>query len=293
MALLNDIVQDTTATTGTGSYTLSGSAPTGRQSFATAVGVGNKVYYRALDTAGNWEIGIGTLSATTTLARTTIIASSNANAAVNWLAGNKTIINILPSSKAVYEDENNQIQLLAGSAAAPALTWVSNVVTGLYQAATNAIGFAINGSERARLTATGLGLGGTATTLLDVFGIGRARSLRNGLNALGTVSGGTLTIDASYDVTTVTLGANVTTTSFSNAPTSGDTQTIVLRVAQDATGSRTIAWPTSVYCEGGTRTTNLAPLSAANAITLYTLTSFDGGTIWYAQRLNTLAFANT
>ncbi len=293
MALLNDIVQDTTATTGTGSYTLSGVAPTGRQTFAAAVGVGNKVYYRALDTAGNWEIGIGTLSATTTLARTTILASSNANAAVNWLAGTKTIINILPSSKAVYEDENNQIQLLAGSAAAPALTWVSNVVTGLYQAATNAIGFAINGSERARLTATGLGLGGTATTLLDVFGIGRARSLRNGLNALGTVSGGTLTIDASYDVTTVILGANVGTTAFTNAPTSGDTQTIVLRVSQDATGSRTIAWPSSVYCEGGSRTTNLAPLSAANAITLYTLTSFDGGTIWYAQRLNTLAFANS
>jgi hypothetical protein len=34
-------------------------------------------------------------------------------------------------------------------------------------------------------------------------------------------------------------------------------------------------------------------LSAANAVTLYTLTSFDGGTIWYAQRLNTLAFANS
>jgi len=293
VALLNDIVQDTTATTGTGSYTLSGSAPTGRQSFAATVGVGNTVYYRALDVAGNWEIGLGTLTATTTLARTTILASSNANAAVNWLAGNKTIINILPAAKALYLDGNNQLPLAAGTAAAPTLTWVGNVVTGLYQAATNAIGFAINGVEKARLTATGLGLGGTATTLLDVFGIGRARSLRNGLNALGTVSSGTLTIDASYDVTTVTLGANVTTTAFTNAPTSGDTQTIVLRVAQDATGSRTIAWPTSVYCEGGTRTTNLAPLGTANADTLYTLTSFDGGTIWYAQRLNTLAFANS
>lgn len=82
-------VKETTATTGTGTYTLTG-AQTGFQTFA-AIGDGNQCIYAVTD-GTDWEVGIGTYTASgTTLARTSIIESSNADAAVNWSAGNKTI----------------------------------------------------------------------------------------------------------------------------------------------------------------------------------------------------------
>lgn len=94
--VLPDRVLETSTTTGTGTYTLAG-AVTGFQSFA-AVGNGNTCQYVAYEVDGNgnpsggWEVGLGTYTASgTTLARTTIYASSNAGAAVNWAAGTRRI----------------------------------------------------------------------------------------------------------------------------------------------------------------------------------------------------------
>lgn len=90
--LYADRVQDTTTTTGTGNLTLSGSAPTGFQTFNAAFGT-NTYFYYTVATAGSseWEVGEGHLSASTTLVRDTIQASSNAGAAVNFSAGTKNI----------------------------------------------------------------------------------------------------------------------------------------------------------------------------------------------------------
>jgi len=91
-----DRVMETSTTTSTGTYTLAG-AVTGFQAFS-AVGDGNTCYYCAQDVdasgspSGGWEIGLGTYTLSgTTLARTTILKSSNANAAVNWSAGTRRI----------------------------------------------------------------------------------------------------------------------------------------------------------------------------------------------------------
>jgi hypothetical protein len=91
-----DRVQESSTTTGTGTYTLAG-AVTGHQSFAV-VGNGNSCYYSAFEVnsagnpSGGWEVGIGTYtSAGTLLSRDTILASSNAGAAVNWAAGTRRI----------------------------------------------------------------------------------------------------------------------------------------------------------------------------------------------------------
>jgi hypothetical protein len=47
----------------------------------------------------NWEVGLGTYTlGGTTLARTTILASSNANAAVNWAVGTRTVSLVLPAA---------------------------------------------------------------------------------------------------------------------------------------------------------------------------------------------------
>lgn len=98
MALVHkDRVKETSTTTGTGTYTLAG-AVTGFQSFS-AIGNANTCYYCATD-GTDWEVGTGTYtSAGTTLARTAILASSNAGSAVNWAAGTRTIFCDLPASK--------------------------------------------------------------------------------------------------------------------------------------------------------------------------------------------------
>jgi hypothetical protein len=100
MALvLKDRVKETTTTTSTGAYTLAG-AVTGYQSFSV-IGDGNTTYY-AVSNNTDWEVGIGTYTASgTTLSRDTIFESSNAGNAVNWGAGTKDIFVTLPAERAI------------------------------------------------------------------------------------------------------------------------------------------------------------------------------------------------
>lgn len=93
-----DRVQETSTTTGTGTYDLAG-AVTGFQTFVAGIATGNTCYYTATD-GTDWEVGLGTVTdaATDTLARTTILASSNAGAAVSWGAGAKTLFVTIPAS---------------------------------------------------------------------------------------------------------------------------------------------------------------------------------------------------
>jgi hypothetical protein len=105
MALvLADRVKETTTTTGTGTVTLLG-ASTGFQSFAV-VGNGNTTFYTiASQTNSEWEVGIGTYTASgTTLARTTVLSSSNSGSLVNFSAGTKDVFVTYPSSRSIYAD---------------------------------------------------------------------------------------------------------------------------------------------------------------------------------------------
>src|SRR6056300_2030253 len=109
MALvINDRVKETSTTTGTGTIDLAG-AETGYEGFVAGVGTTNTTYYAIeLNSAGEWEVGIGTVTdaATDTLSRDTIISSSNSDSAVNFGAGTKNVFCTLPASKAVILDSS-------------------------------------------------------------------------------------------------------------------------------------------------------------------------------------------
>lgn len=93
-----------------------------------------------------------------------------------------------------------------------------------------------------------------------------------------TISSGVVNIDCSKgDYFTLSLTANVTSITFSNVPASGRGQSIMIRVQQDATGSRTVALPTSFKAIAGSDT---AIQAAANAYTIIAATTFDQGARW-------------
>ena len=107
MALVvNDRVKETSTTTGTGTFDLAGAA-TGFQSFVAGVGDTNTTYYAIFNQGTTeWEVVLGTVTdaSTDTLARTTVISSSNSDAAVNFTSGTKDVFCTMPASKVVYLD---------------------------------------------------------------------------------------------------------------------------------------------------------------------------------------------
>src|SRR6056300_745468 len=107
MALVvKDRVKETTSTTGTGTVTLAG-ASTGFQSFSV-IGDGNTTYY-TLVSGNNWEVGLGTYTASgTTLSRDTILESSNAGSAIT-LSGTSDVFCTYPAEKSGHKDSTNTI----------------------------------------------------------------------------------------------------------------------------------------------------------------------------------------
>lgn len=108
--VINDRVKETTTTTGTGTITLGG-AVTGFETFAAGIGNSNTTYYCiTLSNSAEFEVGLGTLNGdSSTLARTTVISSSNSDSAVNFSAGTKDVFCTMPASKAVIEDASNNV----------------------------------------------------------------------------------------------------------------------------------------------------------------------------------------
>ena len=116
MALvINDRVKVTSTSTGTGAFAL-GVAQTGFEDF-TAIGNSNTTYYTIFNQGTTeWEVGLGTLDATSAnLTRTTIISSSNSDSVVTFTGGTKDVFCTLPASKAVYLDADG-VPLGAASA---------------------------------------------------------------------------------------------------------------------------------------------------------------------------------
>lgn len=113
MALvLADRVKETTTTTGTSDFSLGG-AVSGFQTFSAGVGNSNTTYY-AVSLGSDWEVGLGTLSSDgLTLARTTVLQSSNSDTKVSFASGSKDIFVTYAADKAVFEDASGNVTLPA------------------------------------------------------------------------------------------------------------------------------------------------------------------------------------
>lgn len=99
MVAIGNIVIETATGVGTGALTLAAFPYYRRFSDVFGTGAGNTFYYCIRHrTVDEYEVGIGYCSAADTLVRSSVIESSNANALVNFSAGDKDCINDIPAS---------------------------------------------------------------------------------------------------------------------------------------------------------------------------------------------------
>ena len=107
MALvINDRVKENSTTSGTGDITLAGVASgQGNVTFASGIGTSNTTYYCIFEQGTNtFEIGLWTLSGSTTLERTTVINNSSGNTSKISFSGTLDVFVTMPAAKTVYLD---------------------------------------------------------------------------------------------------------------------------------------------------------------------------------------------
>jgi hypothetical protein len=101
MALYADRVKQSLGVTGTGTVTLTlATTGNGYQSFLTAFGTGTQTvaYCIADQTGPNWEVGTGSYNGSAnTLARTTVLASSNGGSLTNFSGGTQDVFCTAPA----------------------------------------------------------------------------------------------------------------------------------------------------------------------------------------------------
>jgi hypothetical protein len=128
MPQMQNRVQETTTTGGTGTLTLAG-AVTGYITFASGFSTGTSLFYTIDNGIGEWEIGIGTLVTTGTLSRVTVIASSNGGALVNFGSGTKRVFCSAPTRSLVPDQDSKSGYVLTTDGTDPAWTQTLNGIT--------------------------------------------------------------------------------------------------------------------------------------------------------------------
>jgi hypothetical protein len=140
--IVADRVRDTSITTGTGPFALSGTAPNAYQTFSAVCAVADTFLgWIANQSANEWEVGLYTYSAANQITRTVVNASSNGGAAVVFTAGTKDVVlspnalggNLLFSDgTGIKSSETGTPNILLVNSVASAVNWVeiTNAATG-------------------------------------------------------------------------------------------------------------------------------------------------------------------
>lgn len=234
--VIADRVRETAQVAGTGAAFFLG-PPAGYLPFST-IGDGNSTYY-VISFGSQWEVGIGTYTASTnSLARDTVLSSSNGGLLVNFASGLKDIILSQPAERAVYVDGTSVAA--ANNATIPNSLLANSSIT-------------LNGAP--------VPLGGSATIA------GVSTNTPNTLvqrDASGNFSAGTITASLSGNATTSTTSSNLAggvagaipyqsgsgATAFSAAGTSGQVLT--------SNGTAAPTWTTPATVNNGTLTMSVA-----------------------------------
>ncbi len=228
--VIKDRVKETTTTTGTGTLSLAG-AETGFESFSV-IGDGNTTFY-GISSLGSseWEVGIGTYSSSGgTLARTTVLSSSNSGSAVNLSAGTKTVCVTQPSEKAVYVSASPG---LSGLTLAGAVSGTSGVLSGTVSAAT--FDGAFIGNITGDVTGNIDGATGSFSTSVSATAVtGATGDFTTSVSATA-LKGAGLTLTGPVSGTSATFTGIVSASSFAGAITAGAVSATSLVVSGNST----------------------------------------------------------
>jgi hypothetical protein len=278
MALIvKDRVQETTTTEGTGTLTLLG-AETGFQTFSSAIGNTNTTYYAISSQGSEFEVGIGTVGAGT-LARTTILASSNGGSVVTLSAGTKNVFCTQPAGKALYTDASNNAIAL-GTPASATLTNATGlpISTGVDGLGTNVATF-LGTPSSANLasavtdeTGSGALVFGTSPTVNNPTVTNYVETVV----AIGTVTTSNTISLTNGTVQTATLTASTACTFTMPTATAGKSFILLLKQAA-ATGNGSATFTGVKFPASG------APTITATAGKMDILTFVADGTNWYGS----------
>jgi len=239
--VIADRVRETSTTTGTGNFTLAGAVDRFR-TFDSVLDTGDTTYYTIADQSGvGWEVGIATFTSPSTLARTTILSSSNGGSAVDFGAGSKDVFITLPASRTVTSVDGGSTGLTPSTASYGAISLGGTLVA------------ANGGTGQSSYTIGDLLYASGTTTLSKLADVATGNALISGGVGVAPSYGKIdLTTHVSGTLPIANGGTNGTTaaTGFDNlAPTTtqGD---IIYR--SDTTNTRLAAGTTSQVLIGGT-----------------------------------------
>jgi hypothetical protein len=223
-----DRVKETSTTTGVGTYSLAGAAA-GFRTFVAGVGDTNLCNYVA-ENGTDWEVGIGTVAdaAPDTLARTLVLASSNAGAAVNWGAGTKNLF-----CGAIAADRNPRTLKLAANHTLSSTT--ATEVTGLeltnIQPGTYVAQYFLKAQSATTTVGIGTGINFTGTAAAPLI---TRREITTGVSAATGVLDGTTNVGTGTLVEGRSTGAYSTTApnmiNTGGVATAGENNLIVIEV---------------------------------------------------------------
>jgi hypothetical protein len=286
-------VQETTTTGGTGTITLAG-AVTGYITFAAGFTTGDVLFYTIDNGIGEWEIGIGTLVTTGTLSRTTVIASSNSGALVNFSSGTKRVFCSAPTRSLVPDQDSKSGYVLTTDGTNPSWTQTLNSVnignttagTGAFttlsaSSTVSGTGFsnylasppAIGGSSPAAGNFTNLSYTGTLTGGTGVIAIGTNQIYKD---ASGNVGIGTSSPAATLDIRASSSGVRIGNYNFAGINIFGSSvNTSGVYLGLDSGGGFVTNVRDAGYLAYSTNNTERLRISSTGVVTIGSAISLD------------------